>query len=310
MTPRIEHRGNVTGATAIILAGGKSSRMGTSKALLLFENEPLIVHLVATLRRLFAEVVVVAAPGQDLPSMPVTLVRDEVPYQGPVGGIYYGLSAASRNVSFVTSCDSAFLNADLISYLVSQISEHDIVVPRWQGRFQPLHAVYRRSVLPLLEAQMARGELRPVSLFDKVRTRRIDDEEIRRVDPEGSSFFNMNTPGDYVEALKRWSDVGRRCGAGLEGSMHCTVELFGVARLLAQTKEMSLELPREATLSHVFAALAKKLPVLVGRVISPDGSRLLDGYACNVNGLQFVRSSAVTLNPGDTIVLLSADAGG
>jgi molybdenum cofactor guanylyltransferase len=178
--------------------------MGTPKALLLFDDEPLIVHLVDALRRIFAEVVVVTAPGQDLPPMPVKLVCDEVPYQGPVGGIYYGLTAARGEAGFVTSCDSAFLNIDLVLHLVSQIPEHDVVVPHWQGRFQPLQAVYRRSVLPLLAAQLERGELRPVHLFDRVRTRRIDEDEIRRFDPEGSSFFNMNTPEDYAEALKRW----------------------------------------------------------------------------------------------------------
>jgi molybdenum cofactor guanylyltransferase len=203
--PLMGDPGSPTGATAIVLAGGKSSRMGTPKALLLFGGEPLIVHVVAMLRRLFAEVVVVAAPGQDLPSMPATLVRDEVAYQGPVGGICYGLRASSGDVNFVTACDSAFLSSRLISHLLSQIPQHDVVVPHWQGRLQPLHAVYRRSVLPLLEAQLSRGELRPVFLFDKVPTRRIEEEEIRLFDPEGWSFFNMNTPAEYAEALKRWS---------------------------------------------------------------------------------------------------------
>ena len=198
-------RGNVTGATAIVLAGGRSSRMGTPKALLLFDGTPLIVHIVSTLQPLFTGIVVVAAPGQDLPSMPVTLVRDEVAYQGPVGGIYYGLRAAAGDVSFVTACDSAFLNPRLISHLLSEIPEHDVVVPHWEGRFQPLHAVYRASVLPLLEAQLASGDLRPVSLFEKVRTRRVDEDEIRRFDPDGSSFCNMNTPEDYAAALQRWA---------------------------------------------------------------------------------------------------------
>jgi molybdenum cofactor guanylyltransferase len=300
----------MTDSTAIVLAGGRSSRMGTPKALLPFDHQPLIVHIVATLRRLFPEVVVVAAPGQDLPSMPITLVRDDVAYQGPVGGIYYGLRAAGGDVSFVTSCDSAFLNSDLISHLLSQISQYDVVVPHWQGRFQPLHAVYRRSVLPLLEGQLARGELRPVYLLDKVRTRRIDEEEIRRFDPEGWSFFNMNTPEEYAEALRRWSVVARNRGPESHLSIHCTVELFGVARLLAKTKDVALTLPTEATFSHVFAALAEKLPVLVGRVISPEGDRLVDGYACNVNGLGFVRTAAAKVNPGDNIIILSADAGG
>jgi molybdenum cofactor guanylyltransferase len=202
--------GSAANITAIVLAGGRSSRMGAPKALLLFDGEPLIVHMVATLQRMFAEVVVVTAPGQDLPSMPVKLVRDEVPYQGPVGGICYGLTAACGDAGFVTSCDSAFLNTDLISHLVAQIPEHDVVVPHWQGRFQPLQAVYRRGVLPLLGEQLARGELRPIQLFDKVRTRRIDEDEIRRFDPEGASFFNMNTPEDYAEALARWNRVNRR----------------------------------------------------------------------------------------------------
>ncbi|MFQ5587132.1 MAG: molybdenum cofactor guanylyltransferase, partial [Thermodesulfobacteriota bacterium] len=136
-------------ASAIILTGGKSSRMGRPKALLLFDGEPLIVHMVRTLERLFAETIVVAAPEQALPPLPVMLVRDEVAYQGPVGGIHYGLRATSREIGFVTSCDVPFLNPPLISYLTRQISSYDVVVPYWQGRFQPLHAVYRRVVVPL-----------------------------------------------------------------------------------------------------------------------------------------------------------------
>ncbi len=279
--------------------------MGTSKALLLFDGEPLIVHVVATLQRLFAEVVVVAAPEQDLPSMPVRLVSDEVAYQGPVGGIYYGLMAAGSDAAFVTSCDSVFLNIGLIAHLVDQLPQHDVVVPHWQGRFQTLHAVYRKSVSPLLAEQLAHGQLRPVYLFDKVRLRRVDEEEIRRIDPEGSSFYNMNTPEDYAEALTRWS-VTRRA----VHSIQCTVELYGTARLLARTPAMALALPAGATLSDAFAALAEKLPALVGRVISADRTRLVDGYACNVNGLAFVRTPAALVNPGDSLVILSADAGG
>jgi molybdopterin-guanine dinucleotide biosynthesis protein A len=306
----MEHLDNATNAAAIVLAGGKSSRMGTPKALLLFDDEPLIVHIVAMLGRLFAEVVVVAAPGQDLPAMPVTLVRDEVAYQGPVGGIYYGLSAIRADVGFVTSCDSAFLNSAVIAHLVSRIPDHDVVVPYWQDRFQPLHAVYRRGVAPLLAAQLVRRELRPIHLFERVRTLRIDEEEIRRLDPDGASFFNMNTLEDYAEALERWRDGSGRAARASPEVMHCTVELFGVARLLAHTREVSLTLPRQATIAHVLTALADALPVLVGPVITPDRARLVDGYACNVNGLAFVRTPAATVNPGDTIVILSADAGG
>src|SRR5215217_6510970 len=151
---------SVIAASAIVLAGGRSSRMGRPKALLPFDGEPLIAHVVDTLRALVEEVIVVAAPGQELPPLPVTLVYDEVAYQGPVGGICYGLAASKGEVSFVTSCDSVFLDQRLIRYILTQIADHDVVVPRWEGRFQPLHAAYRRTVQQHLEAQLARGDFR------------------------------------------------------------------------------------------------------------------------------------------------------
>ena len=298
----------IDGASAVVLAGGKSSRMGRPKALLPFGDEPLIAHIVRALKRIFAEIVVVAAPGHEMPALTVKLVRDEVAYQGPVGGIYYGLKAAGGEFSFVTSCDVAFVNSPLISYLSSQISQHDVVVPYWQDRFQPLHAVYRRSVLPLLESQLERGELRPVYLFDKVRTRRVAEEEIRSFDPQGLSFFNMNTPEDYQAALARWSEI--RPVSPSVSSVTCTVELFGAARLLAKTREVSLALPPEATLADVYSALAAKLPILLGRVISADSTNLFSGYACNINGLNFIRTPTAKVNSGDKIFILSADAGG
>jgi molybdopterin-guanine dinucleotide biosynthesis protein A len=189
---------------AIVLAGGRSSRMGQPKALLPFDGQPLIHHVVGALRSLFDEVVIVASPDQDLPALPATVVRDDVAYQGPVGGLCYGLAATTRDAAFVTSCDAVFLSPGLIRYLVSLLPGYDVVVPFWEDRAQPLHAVYRRSVRSLLETQLARGELRPVFLFDKVPTRRVPEEEIRKLDPEGWSFFNMNTPDDYAAAVAEW----------------------------------------------------------------------------------------------------------
>ena len=293
-----DHR-TIAAATAVVLTGGKSSRMGRPKALLPFDGEPLIVHVVRALKKMFAETVVVAAPDQELPSLPAVLVRDEVAYQGPVSGIYHGLKAATKEVCFVTSCDAPFLNLQLISQLLAQISDCDVVVPYWQQRFQPLHAVYRTSVLPLLKDQLERGELRPIFLYDKVRTRKIPEQEIRRLDSEGLSLLNMNSPAEYDAALQLWNK---------RNSISVSVELFGVARLLAKTQFVSLDLAQEATLAQVFSALADKLPALVGRVINSDG--LVSGYTCNLNGLDFVRTPNTKLSSGDKIFILSADAGG
>ena len=293
-----DHR-TIADATAVVLTGGKSSRMGRPKALLPFDDEPLIAHIVWDLKKMFAEAVIVAAPEQELPILPAVLVRDEVAYQGPVSGIYHGLKASTKEVCFVTSCDAPFLNLALVSHLLSQISDFDVVVPFWQERFQPLHAVYRRSVAPLLREQLDRGELRPIFLYDKVRTRKIDEGEIRRLDPEGLSLLNMNSPGDYDAALQLWSK---------QNSISISVELFGVARLLAKTQLVSLDLAQGATLAQVLSALAERLPVLVGRVITSEG--LISGYTCNINGLDFVRAPSAKVSSGDKIFILSADAGG
>jgi molybdenum cofactor guanylyltransferase len=296
-------------ATAVVLTGGKSSRMGRPKALLPFDDEPLIAHIVRRLSRVFAEIVVVAAPDQELPPLAAALVRDDIAYQGPVSGIYHGLKAAHKEVCFVTSCDAPFLNLMLISHLVSQISDWDVVVPFWEERFQPLHAVYRRSVVALLHEQLERSDLRPISLYPKVRTREIYEDEVRRFDPEGLSFLNMNTPQDYQAAVDRWcSKKSSELETAPADAISVSLELFGVARMLAKTKAVTLSLPQEATLANVFSALAEQLPVLLGRIINADG--LMPGYTCNINGLDFVRSPGAKVYSGDKIFILSADAGG
>jgi molybdopterin-guanine dinucleotide biosynthesis protein A/molybdopterin converting factor small subunit len=289
----------IADATAVVLTGGKSSRMGRPKALLPFDGEPLIAHIVRDLKHVFAETVVVAAPDQELPSLPATLVRDEIAYQGPVSGIYHGLKASNKEVCFVTSCDAPFLNLTLISHLISQIGDADVVVPYWQECFQPLHAIYRTSVAPLLKDQLEHGELRPIFLYDKVRTRKVHEDEIRTLDPEGMSFLNMNSPADYDSALQLWRK---------KHSLSVSVELFGVARMLAKTQLVSLDLAQGATLAQVLSSLADKFPVLVGRVIDSEG--LITGYTCNINGLNFVRAPDAKVNSGDKIFILSADAGG
>jgi len=286
-------------AAAVILVGGKSSRMGRAKALLPFDNEPLIAHVVRRLKSWFPEIIVVAAPDQELPELSAVLVRDEIAYQGPVSGIYHGLKAATKDVCFVTSCDAPFLNFELIDHLLEQISEYDVVVPFWQERFQPLHAIYRTSVVPLFKEQLERGELRPIFLYDKVRTRKIQEAEIRRLDPEGLSFLNMNSPADYAAALQLWRE---------RNTISVCVELFGVARMLTKTQSVSLDLNEGATLAQVFSALGEKLPALVGRVLNSGG--LIHGYSCNLNGLNFVRAPDVKVSSGDKIFILSADAGG
>ena len=181
--------------------------MGTPKFLLRFDGEPLIAHIVRRVGTLFTDVIVVAAAEQELPSLPIRVVRDELPFQGPVGGIFYGLKAADRDICFVTSCDAPFLSLPSIQLLMAALGDADVAVPYFADRLQPLHAVYRRSVLPFLKQQLDQGRLRPTFVYDAVKTRIVSEVELRQVDPEGLRFININTPVEYQNALLRWQTL-------------------------------------------------------------------------------------------------------
>jgi hypothetical protein len=220
-----------------------------------------------------------------------------------VGGILYGLRAASHEFCFVTSCDAPFLNLSLVAYFLSLMENYDVVVPFWEERLQPLQAGYRRSVIPLLQEQLERNELRPVFLYKKVRTYEVSAEDVRRFDPEGLSFRNMNSPADYEAALALWQQRSRK--------VSCAVELFGVARLKAKATQIPLTLAQGATIYDALRALADLAPALVNTVIAPDRRALIAGFACNLNGTQFLSNDFHTeLHSGDNLLILSSDAGG
>jgi len=194
-------------------------------------------------------------------------------------------------------------------------------VPHWQDRLQPLHAVYRRSVAPLLRAQLERGELRPIFLYEKVRTRQVGAEELCRFDPEGLSFRNLNSPEDYQSALALWQDQKQRQEKEIETAppplssvsslyLNCTVELFGVARLKAKTDRIVLTLLAGADVQAALTTLAQALPELVGPVLTPRSYTLTAGYACNLNGTDFLPAPHTPLRSGDSLLILSSDAGG
>ena len=189
-------------ATAIILAGGRSRRMGRSKAFLPFGDETLLARLVRIYAGWFQEVLVAAAPEQELPEVPARVVRDAVLDQGPLAGICGGLRAAGSATCFVASCDHPFPDLRVAENLMAALDAFDICVPRWEGHLQPLFAGYRRSVLALAEAQLARGELRPIRLFEGARTRILEPLEISALDPDGRSMLDVNEPGTYQKALE------------------------------------------------------------------------------------------------------------
>jgi molybdopterin-guanine dinucleotide biosynthesis protein A len=105
-------------------------------------------------------------------------------------------------LAFVVSCDVPFVSTAVAGGLLSLAAEYDVVVPRWEGRLHPLQAIYRSALAPLLAEQLAAGRRRPVDLYERVRTRYVEEDELRAWDPTGQTFVNMNTPEEYQAALR------------------------------------------------------------------------------------------------------------
>jgi molybdenum cofactor guanylyltransferase len=189
----------------IVLCGGKSTRMGVAKATLPFGGETMLQRVVRLLGAAVSPIIVVAAREQPLPPLPDTvgITRDEREAKGPLEGIRAGLSAlpASVDAAYITSCDVPLLVPAFVERMIALMGDHDIAVMEVDGFPHPLSAIYRRDTLVHVESLLAADRLRPVFLFDAVRTRRVKPEEMTVVDPELRTLRNLNTPEDYRAAL-------------------------------------------------------------------------------------------------------------
>lgn len=191
--------------TSIILAGGRSSRFGQGKALETIEAKSLIWRIVDRLTPLSKEIIVVVAQREDLlrPSPQVRVVEDICPGKGPLGGIYTGLVISSYPWAIVVGCDMPFLNSSLLSYMAELSPEFDVIVPRVGRMVEPLCAVYSRNCLAPMRSLLERNELAIRRLFGIVRVRYVEENELKKFDPEYLSFFNINTRAELEEARNR-----------------------------------------------------------------------------------------------------------
>jgi molybdenum cofactor guanylyltransferase len=211
--------GSMNGASAIILAGGRSSRMGLPKAALPFGPSTILERLIETLRVAFAEVVIVAAPECDEPfSIDRTLAgrardlheghrliveRDDDAFGGPVGALRRGLARAQGEITFASSCDLPLLRAEVATAICALVGDRDGAIPRVDGKLQPLCAAYRReAAVAALAAMEAAGEQRLTALADRIDARIVEEAALRAIDPELHSLINVNTAQDYSRALR------------------------------------------------------------------------------------------------------------
>ena len=280
-----------------MLAGGRSSRMGEPKAALEWHGSTLLHRTTAVLARTVGgPVVVVKAPGQELPALPagVAVVEDPVEGLGPMQGIAVGLAALAERApaAFVCSTDMPFLHPAFVRRVLRGFTEGgpteggpDVVLPMARGFRQPLAAGYRTALADRVAKLAAERSLKLGMLFEQCEVRKLDDAElladrdIARFDPQLDSVVNVNAPEDYASARQRPAPgVVVECFGALASRGQRGPRTVGVATLGAAAEAVGLALDR-----HVVAAL---------------------------NGDQISRDAQLPLVAGDIVAFLSADAGG
>jgi len=195
----------------IILAGGEGLRLGRNKALEKIGGKSLLERVIINLKSQVKDIILVAAIDSVLPKIEIKrdikIVTDVRPVKGPLVGIYSGLLASNQSYNLVVACDMPFLNARLLDYMVGETGNYDIVVPKLGNMVEPLHAVYSKKCLPVIEKMLDGGDLRVNHLFKKVSVRYIGRKEVDRFDPGHLSFFNVNTRADFRKADKIAQDI-------------------------------------------------------------------------------------------------------
>jgi len=197
--------------TSIILAGGKSSRLGRSKALQLIGDRSLIQRVIDRLAIISTEIIIATARGEEITcssDVRVRTVADVHPGKGPLAGIQSGLIASTDSRAIVVSCDIPFVSVSLLEYMSGICSEFDVVVPQIGTKAEPLCAVYSKNCVAPISALLKQNELKIIRLFPMVRVRYIEEDEIDRFDPGHLSFFNINSQDDLDRARTLATEKG------------------------------------------------------------------------------------------------------
>ena len=190
----------------IVLAGGRSSRMGVDKASLVLQGRTLLQRTVDVLDEVADEIVVVASPGQDLPHVesahPLRVVEDAIKGQGPLVGIAAGLEAATAPVAVVVACDMPYLRPALLRLLAERAAAGArLAVPMHGGRSQSLCSAWRAAALGVVRAHVEAGDRAVMSVAEDLDAERLPPEAYAQADAEGVSFINLNTPDEFQGAL-------------------------------------------------------------------------------------------------------------
>lgn len=197
--------------SALVLAGGKSTRMGRDKGLIVLAGRPLIVWVIERLREIVQEVAVATSPTNDaayraVVPAGVACVADTTPHLGPLGGWKWGLPALHGEYVAIAPCDTPLYVPALGALLFERAQGHDGAVPLLHGRYEPLHGVYLRSRLEeAVRRTLDSGQTRPIHTYAHLDVVEVAEDEVRQVDPEFKSFMNANTPEELDQLRVRFA---------------------------------------------------------------------------------------------------------
>jgi molybdopterin-guanine dinucleotide biosynthesis protein A len=187
--------------TGIILAGGKSQRMGKNKAFIDSGGVPLFERVYRIVREIFSEIIIVTNDVLPFEKYEAVLRKDIMLGKGALGGLFTGLFHSSNSYAFCFACDMPFLNPRLIKYMREGSDKYDAIVPKTHDGLHPLHAIYSKICLNPIRQLLDRNDLKIVNFFDQVKVRYIEEMEIREFDPHMRSIINVNTE-EEMEAVR------------------------------------------------------------------------------------------------------------
>ncbi|WP_338471094.1 molybdenum cofactor guanylyltransferase [Niallia sp. XMNu-256] len=200
--------------TGIILAGGKSSRMGTNKALLTIEGKTVIERIVESLEQMVDHIIIVTNHFSDYEFLQLPMVEDKQKDMGPLAGIEAGLSASNTEKNLIVACDMPFISIDLGKYLLTLLDHYQAAVPEIDGQLHPLFAAYRKQIVPRVAQSLSEKQLRIRQLLHTIHVKIVINEELtaQGISTEHIYFFNMNHPNEYHQAM----DLIKTKGGGSE----------------------------------------------------------------------------------------------
>lgn len=187
-------------AAGVILAGGKSRRMGSDKTFMKVGQAGMIQHVAAELQKVFKEILVAGGSEETGRRLGLTVVADIIPGGGPLSGIHAALNIASYNKCLVVPCDMPFLKAELAALMMSLARGYDVTVPTDGTYFQPLFAVYDKSCIKVIEQALREGKYKVIDFYPQVRVNYVNDKLLRDLADTERAFFNVNTPKDLHQA--------------------------------------------------------------------------------------------------------------